>query len=99
MIHYSCDRCQRPIDTREELRYSVCIEIQARLDDDSCDMDDDHLDELDAVLETLDDSQREELSEHAYQKLHYDLCQDCHRHYLKNPLAFEIFAKPGFSEN
>jgi hypothetical protein len=32
MIHYSCDRCKRLIDTEEELRYSVKLEVSAAME-------------------------------------------------------------------
>ena len=32
MIHYSCDRCGRTIDTAHEVRHVVKIEIHAALD-------------------------------------------------------------------
>ena len=32
MIHFSCDRCQRTIDSEDELRYVVRIEVEAVMD-------------------------------------------------------------------
>ena len=29
MIHYSCDRCKRPIDAENDLRYVVRLEVEA----------------------------------------------------------------------
>ena len=33
MIHYSCDRCGRAIDPKEELRYVVRVEVEAVTED------------------------------------------------------------------
>jgi len=101
MIHYSCDRCKRSIESDEELRYSVSIEIQVALDlpDFETDSDLDHLGELNEILECLSESEREEISQSAYQRRRFDLCSDCHREYVKNPLAVDATAKLGFSEN
>ena len=101
MIHYSCDRCKRSIEPDEEIRYAVSIEIQVALDltEFETDNDRDHLGELNEILERLDDSEREEISESAYQRRRFDLCSDCHREYVKNPLALDAAAKLGFSEN
>ena len=101
MIHYSCDRCKCSIHPDEELRYSVSIEIQVTLDttDLEREEDRDHLTELHEILERLDDTEREEISQSAYQKRQFDLCSDCHREYLNNPLALDATAKLGFSEN
>ena len=101
MIHYSCDRCKRSIESNEEIRYSVSIEIQVALDltEFESETDRDHLGELNEILERLDDSERDEISQSAYQRRRFDLCSDCHRDYTKNPLALDAAAKLGFSEN
>jgi len=101
MIHYSCDRCKRTIEPDEELRYSVSIEIQVAMDSTDFESSDqrDHLDELHQILERLDDDEKAEISEFAYQQRRFDLCSCCHREYVKNPLALEAAAKLGFSEN
>ncbi len=98
MIHYSCDRCRRSIQPDEELRFSVNIEIQVCLDSGESDSEDDrdHLQELNEILDRLDDAERAEISQSAYQKRHFDLCCDCHREYVKNPLALDAAAKLGF---
>ena len=100
MIHYSCDRCKRAIEPDEELRYSVSIKIQVALDSSEFEQDEerDHLNELHEILERLDDSEREEISESAYQHRQFDLCSDCHREYINNPLSIDAI-KMGFSEN
>lgn len=100
MIHYSCDRCKRAIHPDEELRYSVSIQIQVALDSSEFDDDErDHLNELHEILERLDDSDRLEISESAYQQRRFDLCATCHREYVKNPLAIDTFSQLGFSNN
>lgn len=100
MIHYSCDRCRCSIEP-EEIRYTVTIEVQVALDSNEyeTDPDRDHLSELNAILEQLDESEREEISRSAYERRKFDLCADCHREYIKNPLAIDVPAKLGFSEN
>ena len=101
MIHHSCDRCKRSIEPDEELRYSVSIKIEVTIDSSEYESDDerDHLVELNEILDRLDDADREEISQSAYQLRRFDLCSDCHREYLKNPLALDASAKLGFSEN
>ncbi len=100
MIHYSCDRCRRTIH-EEELRFSVSIEIQVAIDYDERTLEeiDDPLGELNEILQHFDEDEREEISQFAYQQRHFDLCADCHREYLKNPLAVDLSAKVEFSEN
>ena len=99
MIHYTCDRCGKPIDP-DELRFSVTIEIQVAIDADTYGIEShvDDLHELQEVLAQFDEEEREEITQYAYQRKQYDLCAECHREYLKNPLAVEV-ARVGFSEN
>jgi hypothetical protein len=101
MIHYSCDRCNRSIEPDDDLRFSVNIKIEVALDSSDCDPDDhrEQLVELNDILERLDESEREEVTQSAFQCRAFDLCSDCHREYIKNPLALETPAKLGFSEN
>ena len=101
MIHYSCDRCKSSIQSDEEIRYSVSIEIQVALDGSEFELDDDrdHLNELQEILDRLDDDEKAEVSQFAYQRRKFDLCSNCHREYVKNPLSLDMTAKLGFSEN
>ena len=65
MIHYSCDRCRRTIEPDQELRYSVNIKIEVALDtiEFESEEDRDHLIELNEILERLDESERQEISQ------------------------------------
>ena len=101
MIHYSCDRCKRSIELDEEIRYSVKIEVQVALDTSEYETHEDreHLEELHEILERLDDSEKEEISQFAYHVRRFDLCSACHREYIQNPLAIEPASRVEFSEN
>lgn len=100
MIHYSCDRCHRKIDA-QEIRFSVRIQVQAALDPSESEMDDDrdHLVELQGILDQLEDADYEEISQTAYQRCDYDLCTECHRQFVKNPLSADSNANLEFSDN
>ncbi len=56
MIHYSCDRCKRMIDSARETRHVVKIETQTVIESplESGDPDRDYLQEIDEMLECLD---------------------------------------------
>lgn len=98
MIHFSCDRCRRTID-EEELRFTVSIEIQVALEDKSLDLPEDEMDVLHEVLDELNEEEREEVNSFAYQRQQHDMCLECHREYLANPLGCELPLRVGFSEN
>jgi len=100
MIHFTCDRCKRVIDPEQELRYVVRMEIEAAMDPihESEPPDDrDHLLEIDEILERVDTDV--EVSETTYHKRRYDLCPQCYRKFLANPLAREKKTTLGFSHN
>lgn len=101
MIHYSCDRCKRMIHSLEELRYSVTIEVQVALDIEELDQEGetDQLQELKEILSQLDEDEKSEVTQAAYQQRNFDLCADCRKAFMENPLALEVPANFGFSEN
>ena len=101
MIHYSCDRCKRIINPEDELRYVVKLEVQAAMepmDADELDDDRDHLLEVQEILEKLEDADSELISDELYQRCRYDLCSDCYREFIKNPVGYDR-AHFGFSQN
>ncbi|MCO6455615.1 MAG: hypothetical protein J5I93_10005 [Pirellulaceae bacterium] len=102
MIHYSCDRCKRVLDPEQELRYVVKLEIYAAMEPLECDeqeADRDHLTEIQEILERLEDGDDEAMADDIYQKRRYDLCAECYRQYIKNPIGREAPAHLGFSQN
>jgi hypothetical protein len=102
MIHYSCDRCKRALDPAEDLRYAVTIEVQAMMDPldvDEAEDDRDHLLEVQEILERLDDEENELIGSDIYQKNRFDLCAECYRKFIQNPIGRETPAHLGFSQN
>ena len=102
MIHFTCDRCKRVIDAEQELRYVVRMEIEAVMDpihEGEPQDDRDHLLEIDEILERVDASESDVIDDDIYQKRRYDLCPQCYRKFVANPLARERKAALGFSHN
>ena len=101
MLHYTCDSCKRLIDPELELRYVVRIEVYAALDplQDEGDDERDHLQEIQDVLERLDETEDERLSDDVYHQKRYDLCSECRNRYVKNPLGRLSMQELGFSQN
>lgn len=101
MIHYSCDRCKRSLEA-DELRYLIRIEAQAIIESHEADeLDDerDHLLEIHEILERMNEDETEFTDASLYQKRRHDLCPECFRKYMKNPVGGDVPVQLGFSKN
>ena len=101
MIHYTCDRCKRVIDPAQEVRHEVSIEVQAMLNAaeiPELEEDRDYLDEIDDALMAVDLDDTSLLANQP-RKLRYDLCPECFRRYIQDPLGAEMPLHVGFSHN
>ena len=101
MIHVTCDLCGKELRPGEDRRYVVKIEVFAAHDPyelHESDLDDDPMEALSELLQ--DDaasfSDEEELR---YKQLRHDLCADCRKKFLKNPLNREPTLQVDFSKN
>lgn len=102
MIHYSCDRCGRPIDSKEELRYIVRVEVEAvmePLDGVIEDEDRDHLMTISEILERAEDLEDPMIGEGVYDRKRFDLCSDCHHTFIKSPVGSSKQKQMNFSSN
>ena len=102
MIRYSCDLCKRELDPDDDLRYVVKMEVFAAFDPAACGGDDDdrdHLQEILDLLERLEDADNDQIGEDVYQRLRFDLCPQCRKKFVRNPLGREVVKAFGFSEN
>lgn len=99
MLHYSCDLCKRPLDPDDDLRYVVKVEVYAAFDPLEIDDDTDNLQEIHEILERLDDAESAEIGDDVYQQLRFDLCTECRKKFLKNPLGRKPIEHFNFSKN
>jgi hypothetical protein len=104
MIRYSCDLCKRELDPQDDLRYVVKIEVYAAFDPAAADGEEDdrdHLEEIQDILEHMEDSANDQIGDDVYQQLRFDLCPECRRKFIKNPLGLgrEVAKAFGFSSN
>ncbi len=88
MIHYSCDKCGKVIQAEEELRYVVKIEVYPAdcVEEENEEFDDIRDDLAEFNLEDereLEDSDDEDME---YRTLRFDLCSECHKSYVRDPL-------------
>ena len=101
MIHYSCDCCKRALES-EDLRYVVKMEVYAAIDPAAMnDMDDDrdHLQEIQEILQRSTDALDPQIGSDVYEQLRFDLCPECRKKFLNNPLGRELSKKFEFSKN
>ena len=102
MIRYACDLCGRQLDPHDDLRYVVRLEVYAAFDPlPSAEQEDDrdHLQEVQDILEHMEDSESDQIGEEVYQQLRFDLCPECRKKFVKNPLGREAARVCGFSAN
>ncbi len=102
MIRYTCDMCKRDLDPEEDLRYVVKMEVFAAFNPDACDEDEsdrDHLQEIQDILERMDDAEDDQIGDDVYKQLRFDLCPECRRKFMQNPLGRELAKAFGFSSN
>jgi len=102
MIRYSCDLCKRELNSEEDLRYVVKMEIYAAFDPTAVDEDDDdrdHLQEIQEILERLEDAESDQIGEDVYQQMRFDLCPECRKKFVDRPLGREPARTFNFSQN
>lgn len=102
MMHYTCDMCGKPLQSEEDTRYVVKIEVYTACD--AMDMDDDIDEEgMDMDLDDddccFDDRAMEAGIDGEYKALRFDLCEKCHKKYLDDPLFLKARHQIRFSEN
>lgn len=101
MIHYTCDCCKRVLDP-DDLRYVVKMEVYAAFDPlavDDADDDRDHLQEIQEILQRSEEANDPAVGPDVYEQKRFDLCPECRKKFVSNPLGRE-HAKPlNFSKN
>jgi hypothetical protein len=99
MIHFVCDACKRPL-AAAEARYVVRMEVFAALSEvGTADDDRDHLTEIQDFLESTDDADDEPFDAAPAQQLRFDLCSECRKTFLADPLGRRIAQPFDFSKN
>jgi hypothetical protein len=102
MVHVTCDLCGKELRRGEDHRFVVKIEAYAVGDVaeiTDADLEEDHLEAIGAMLQELEEQDGVADLAAPYKNFRYDLCSDCHRRYVQNPLAKEAAQKLKFSKN
>lgn len=99
MLHFSCDLCGRQLD---EERFVVRLEVYPAFDPeeiDSADLDVDHLQEIAEMIQDSDATGKLDIEDCGTRKFRFDLCRNCHRKYVRDPLGRDALRRLNFSEN
>jgi hypothetical protein len=77
------------------------MEVYAALDQDdvAIDGDRDHLEEIDDLLEGADELEAAQVGGEAHQLLRFDLCSECRKRFLRDPLGRRLAQQVDFSKN
>ncbi len=98
MIQYCCDLCHRTLQEHES-RYVVRMEVfpgSEEIHPEDLEADRDHLAELNQMLEELESDCPELPPCHQFR---YDLCEQCYRRFVRNPLGGEVSLPFKISQN
>jgi len=90
MIHFTCDLCGKALLADEDTRYIAKIEVYAAYDPMEIagdDLEKDHEDEMQSLLDEMADMDAEELEGQVYQSFRFDLCPKCRAAFVKDPLV------------
>ena len=102
MLHFSCDICGKELLVEEDLRYVVKLEVYAAYDPLEIteeDLEEDHMEEISELIKQMDATGEQELEDQVYKSFRFDLCPDCHKKFLKDPLSREAARSIEFSKN
>jgi len=104
MLHVTCDLCgKHVVPGREDHHYVVKIEVFAAHDPaeiTEADLDEDHMEAVSQLLRDAEDNLADpDEAAPAYKNIRYDLCPECHKKFLRDPLGKEAGQKFHFSKN
>jgi hypothetical protein len=103
MLHITCDLCGKELSPGGDHRYVVKIEVFAAhdpLEITDADLDADHMEAVSELLREMDgDLADPDLEAPPHKNFRYDLCPDCHKKFLRDPLGKDAAQKFDFSEN
>ena len=99
MLHFTCDHCGKQLRPSDEQRFVVKIEAFAAdpLGITEADLEEDHLEAVSELLRDMEDCGPD--LEEPNKQFRYDLCHECHKRFIQDPLGKENTHKMFFSKN
>jgi hypothetical protein len=101
MLRVICDGCGKELRAGED-HHVVKIEVYAAHDPAELtedDLDEDHMEAVSQLIRELEDLDEPPDLEPPSRQMRYDLCGDCRKRYLRDPLGKESAPKFHFSKN
>jgi hypothetical protein len=101
MLHITCDLCGKELGTGVD-RFVVKIEVFAAHDPNEiteADLEEDHMEAVSQMLQEMDDTADPVGIEPASNQFRYDMCPECRKRFVRDPLTKENSQKFDFSEN
>jgi hypothetical protein len=102
MLHVTCDLCGKKLQAGEDHRFVVKIEAFAADDPaeiTEADLEEDHMEAVSELLRDMEDNPEEADVAPAHKSFRYDLCSDCYKKFVRDPLCKEFAQKFDFSKN
>jgi hypothetical protein len=102
MVRYTCDLCGKELRPGETQHFVVKIEAFAAQDPaelTEADLDEDNLEAIGELLREMEEGVVEMDLPDPTRHFRYDLCPDCHRKFVRDPLGKETSQKVSFSKN
>ena len=102
MINVTCDLCGKDLRPGGDDRWVVKIEVYAAHDPyvlREDDLDDDHMEAVSQLLRAQEELEDDDAEEPTHRTLRYDLCPECQKRFVKDPLNREADKTVEFSEN
>ena len=101
MLHVTCDGCGKELRQGEE-HHVVKIEVfaaQGPAELTEADLDEDHMEAVGELLRQMEETDTPVEIEPVSCNRRYDLCSDCRKRFLRDPLARDNAQKFQFSKN
>ncbi len=103
MLHVTCDLCGKELRPGEHHHHVVKIEVYAAQDPreiTEADLDEDHMEAVSQLLQDMEENlaSPDDLDP-ANQNFRFDLCPECRKKFVRDPLGREAAQKFDFSEN
>jgi hypothetical protein len=102
MLHVTCDCCGKELQPGNDHHYVVKIEAYAAHDPaelTEADLEEDHMEAVSQLLRDMEDNVANPDMAEPYKNFRYDLCPECHKKFVRDPLGRESAQKFHFSEN